>query len=404
MSHSIICDGNTDLGKRHLADRVANLTSSATVSLPSKARALRRSGIDVLDLSEGQPHFDTPAPIKESAKSALDSGMVFYIESAGLPELLSEIKAKLERDNGIDVPVSQIMVTVGAKQAVFSAMLCTIAPGDEVLIPDPYWGSYASCVSITGGTPVSVPMRTENGFRIDTEKLEEMVTSKTKMIILNSPHNPTGMVMSKEEAESIADTCRDHDILAMSDEMYEKLLYDEARHYSIGSFPGMEDLTITINGFSKAYSMTGWRLGYVAGSKEIMSKMLMLQQHSVTHPTSFVEKAGVTALQQCDKDVKGMVKEYQIARDYFVPELDRLDLFSCARPKGAFYAFPRITDNSMISDKLSELLLEKARVLAVPGSAFGKYGEGYVRFVYARPMEVLEKAIDRIKNMTELVA
>lgn len=219
--------------KNHLANHVANLTASATVSLPSKARALRKQGIDVIDLSEGQPHFDTPSRIKESAKDALGSGMVFYIESAGLPELLSDIKTKLERENGIDVPTSQIMVTVGAKQAVFSAMLCTIDPGDEVLIPDPYWGSYASCVKIAEGTPVSVPIRDENGFRVDLHKLEQAVTPKTKMIVLNSPHNPTGMVMSKDELERIADICKKNDVIAMSDEMYEKLVYDGTKHYSM---------------------------------------------------------------------------------------------------------------------------------------------------------------------------
>ena len=386
------------MSSKHLADRVLSLTPSATVSLPDKARALRKSGIDVADLSEGQPHFDTPAPIKDAAKDALDQGMVFYIESSGLPDLLLEIKAKLERDNGIDVPTSQIMVTVGAKQAIFTAIICTINPGDEVLIPDPYWGSHASCVRLAGGKPVSVPMRTENGFAIDSRKVEEMVTSKTKMIVLSSPHNPTGMVVSRDDLESVADICKKHEILALSDEIYEKIVYDGARHYSIGSFLGMEDLTITVNGFSKPYSMTGWRLGYVAASKEIMSRMLMVQQHSVTHPAAFVEKAGVTALRECDKYVEDMVRDYQRARDYFVPELNKIGMFSCAIPKGAFYAFPRITDKSMTSAQLVDILLEKARVLAVPGSSFGRHGEGYLRFVYAQTMETLKKTIQRIKE------
>ena len=386
------------MSSKHLADRVLNLRPSATVSLPDKARALRKSGIDVVDLSEGQPHFDTPSPIKNAAKDALDQGMVFYIESSGLPDLLLEIKAKLERDNGIDVPTSQIMVTVGAKQAIFTAIICTINPGDEVLIPDPYWGSHASCVRLAGGKPVSVPMRTENGFAIDSRKVEEMVTSKTKMIVLSSPHNPTGMVVSRDDLESVADICKKHEILALSDEIYEKIVYDGARHYSIGSFPGMEDLTITVNGFSKPYSMTGWRLGYVAASKEIMSRMLIVQQHSVTHPAAFVEKAGVIALRECDRYVGEMVRDYQKARDYFVPELNKIGMFSCAIPKGAFYAFPKITDMSMTSAELVDFLLEKARVLGVPGSSFGRHGEGYLRFVYAQTMETLKKTIQRIKE------
>jgi aspartate/methionine/tyrosine aminotransferase len=385
--------------RKILADRVAKLAPSATVSLPDKARELKKKGIDVIDLSEGQPHFDTPKPIKESAKEALDAGMVFYVESAGLPELRSEIKAKLDRENTIDVPISQIMVTVGAKQAIFTAMLCTIDPGDEVLIPDPYWGSHASMVEIAGGKPISVPMRYEEGFRIDTDKMKEMVTPKTKMIVLSSPHNPTGMVISKEEIESIVDICTRNEILAMADEIYEKMVYDGARHYSIGSFPGMEDLAITVNGFSKPYSMTGWRLGYVAAGKDVMSRMLIVQQHSVTHPSSFVQKAGITALRDCNKDVEEMVKYYQEARDYFVPELDKSNIFRCDIPKGAFYAFPKITNPSMTSAGMCDLLLEKAKVLAVPGSGFGRYGEGYVRFVYAQAMDTLRKTVESIRRL-----
>lgn len=379
---------------------MVGLSASATVSLPDKARELRKQGVDVIDLSEGQPHFDTPEPIKESAKQALDSGMVFYVESAGLPDLRSEIKSKLERDNGIDVPIAQIMVTVGAKQAIFTAILCAVDPGDEVLVPDPYWGSHASCVQIAGGTPVSVPMRSERGFSIDARKMEETITSKTKMIILSSPHNPTGMVVSESDLESIADLCRKHEIMVMSDEIYEKIVYDGVRHYSIGSFPGMEDLTITINGFSKPYSMTGWRLGYVAAGKEIISRMLIVQQHSVTHPSAFVQKAGIVALRDCDKYVEQMVRDYQRARDFFVPELNKLEIFSCPTPKGTFYAFPMIKGKSTKSADLVESLLKKANVLAVPGSSFGKYGEGYVRFVYAQTMDVLKKTIDRLRMAT----
>jgi aspartate/methionine/tyrosine aminotransferase len=387
--------------RKILADRVAKLAPSATVSLPDKARELKKKGIDVIDLSEGQPHFDTPKPIKESAKEALDAGMVFYVESAGLPELRSEIKAKLERENTIDVPISQIMVTVGAKQAIFTAMLCTIDPGDEVLIPDPYWGSHASMVEIAGGKPISVPMRYEEGFRIDTDKMKEMVTPKTKMIVLSSPHNPTGMVISKEEIESVVDICTRNEILAMADEIYEKMVYDGARHFSIGSFPGMEDLAITVNGFSKPYSMTGWRLGYVAASKDVMSRMLIVQQHSVTHPSAFVQKAGITALRDCNKDVEEMVKYYREARDYIVPELNKSKIFRCDIPKGAFYAFPKITNPSMTSAGMCDLLLEKAKVLAVPGSGFGRYGEGYVRFVYAQAMDTLRKTVESIKRLEQ---
>lgn len=386
------------LTKTHLADRVLGLTPSATVSLPDKARALKEKGADIIDLSEGQPHFDTPEPIKRSAKEAIDSGMVFYISSRGLPELLSEIKVKLERENGIDVPTSQIIATVGAKHAIASAILSTINPGDEVLIPDPYWGTHAALVTLAGGVPVSVPMRNEGGFRIDLEELRALISPRSKMIILSSPHNPTGMVISKDDLQSIAEICIKNDILAISDEIYEKMVYDGAKHYSIGSFSGMEDLAITVNGFSKTYSMTGWRLGYAAASEEIINKMLIIQQHSVTHPAAFVEKAGITALRECSKYVDEMVRDYQKARDYFVPELNKLGIFRCDKPRGAFYAFPKITDQSRDSSELCDFLLEKAGVLAVPGSGFGNHGEGYVRFVYAQKGETLKKTVESIKR------
>jgi aspartate/methionine/tyrosine aminotransferase len=255
-------------------------------------------------------------------------------------------------------------------------------------------------VEMAGGKAISVPMRRENGFEIDIEKLEGMITSKTKMVVLSSPHNPTGIVVSRNDLDSIAEICKTNDILVMSDEIYEKIVYDGARHYSIGSFPEMEDLTITVNGFSKTYSMTGWRLGYVTASKEIIDRMLMVQQHSVTHPTAFVQKAGITALRECDKYVQKMVKEYQKARDYFIPELNKLGIFKCDKPEGAFYAFPKIINGSTTSTELCDTLLEKARVLAVPGSGFGKYGEGYVRFVYAQKMDTLKKSVESIKRLT----
>jgi aspartate/methionine/tyrosine aminotransferase len=386
------------MADEHLAQRVTGLTQSATVSLPDKAREMRKKGIDVIDLSEGQPHFDTPDPIKKAAKEAIDAGVVHYIATRGLPELLEEIKSKFEKENGIAVQTSQLMVTVGAKEAVAAAILCTINPGDEVLIPDPYWGTHAALIKLAGGNPISIPLRDSDEFRINLNQLQSFVSSKSKMIILNSPHNPTGMVIPKEDLEAIAEICKKKNILVMSDEIYEKMVYDGARHYSIGSFPGMENLTITINGLSKTYAMTGWRLGYVAATKEIMDKMLIVHQHSVTHPAAFAEKAAITAFRECGKYVEEMIAYYKTARDYFVPELNKINYFSCNLPKGAFYAFPRIKDEGTSSNKMSDLLLEKARVLVVPGSGFGKNGEGFLRFVYAKPMPILKQIIQRIKE------
>lgn len=384
-----------------LADRVSTLAPSGTVNIPDKARSLSRSGIQVIDLAEGQPHYDTPSPIKESAKKALDSGMVHYIESAGLPDLLEALAEKLEQENGIFVPQNQIMVTVGAKQAIFSALFCTLNPNDRVLIPDPFWGTYSALVEVMGGMPVSVPLKEDGeGFSIDLNFLEREADRGAKMIILNSPHNPTGMVIPKVDLEFISDVCRRKKILALSDEIYEKIVYDNARHYSIASFPGMEDYAITVNGFSKAYSMTGWRLGYVASSKEITSKMLLLQQHTVTHPTSFVEQAGVTAIQECGQFTEEMIREYKTCRDFFVERINSLGVFQCPKPKGAFYAFPKVASPAL-GPVLAEMLLEKAHVLCVPGGAFGKFGENHLRFVYSQPRELLYQALERIEMVFE---
>lgn len=384
-----------------IADSVKRLKPSATVALPDKARALRQAGVDVIDLSEGEPYFDTPEKIKVAAKEALDEGFVHYISSAGLKELRQAIAEKLKTENKIDVKESEVIVTVGAKQALFTAFLTVLNPGDEVLIPEPGYVSYQAMVIVPGGKPVSVSLLETRDFRLDEEEIKEKITEKTKVVILNSPNNPVGAVFPKEDLKMIADVAKDHNLLVITDEIYEKIIYDEVRHYSIASFPEMKDRTITINGFSKAYSMTGWRLGYVAANKEIIDNMLKVQQHSVTHPTSFVEKAGIVALRECEEEVKSMVKAYKERRDYFVNELNKIDKLSCWLPKGAFYAFPKIVETKLCSEEFAEYLLKEAQVLAVPGTAFGDLGRGYMRMVYSRPMEELEEAISKIRSALE---
>ncbi|MEM3703053.1 MAG: pyridoxal phosphate-dependent aminotransferase [Candidatus Bathyarchaeia archaeon] len=381
-----------------IAERVKGIKPSATVALPDKARALKAAGIDVIDLSEGEPYFDTPRKIKEAAKKALDEGYVHYISSAGLKELRQAIAEKLKIENQIEADESEIIVTVGAKQALFTAILSTINPGDEVLIPEPYWGSYTAEVIIAGGKPVSISLLESRDFRLDEEEIKRKITKKTKMMMINSPHNPTGTVFPMEDLKMIADLATDYDFLVLSDEIYEKIIYDEIRHYSIASFPGMKDRTITINGFSKSYSMTGWRLGYAVANKQIIDNMLKIQQHSVTHPSSFIEKAAVVALKECEEEVKSMVEEFKRNRDYFVKELNKMGKFHCWTPKGAFYAFPKIVDANISSEELADYLLNEAHVLTVPGSAFGDLGRKYIRIVYSKPIEELEKAVQRIRE------
>ncbi|MDH5745364.1 MAG: pyridoxal phosphate-dependent aminotransferase [Candidatus Bathyarchaeota archaeon] len=377
------------------------MNPSETVALPDKARALRQAGVDVIDLSEGEPYFDTPEKIKLAAKEALDEGFVHYVSSAGLKELRQAVAEKLRTENKIDVQESEVIVTVGAKQALFTAFLTVLNPGDEVLIPEPGYVSYQAMVIVAGGKQVSVNLLETRDFRLDEEEIKEKITEKTKAVILNSPNNPVGAVFPKEDLKMIADIAKDCNLLVITDEIYEKIVYDGVQHYSIASFPEMKDRTITVNGFSKAYSMTGWRLGYAAAKKEIIDNMLKVQQHSVTHPTSFVEKAGIVALKECEEEVKWMVKAYKECRDYFVNELNKTDKLSCWMPKGAFYAFPKIVETKFSSEEFAEYLLKEAHVLAVPGTAFGDLGRGYARMVYSRPMDELEEAIPRIRSVLE---
>jgi aspartate/methionine/tyrosine aminotransferase len=384
-----------------LAERVSSLKPSATVALPDKARALRQSGIDVLDLAEGDPYFDTPKKIKTAAIEALDQGFVHYISSAGLKELREAIAEKLRIENGIDVKDSEVIVTVGAKQALFMTFLSVVNPGDEVLMTDPGWVSYSAGVTLASGKPIPIRLLENKGFGLNEEEIKEKITKRTKAIVLNSPHNPTGTVFPKDELSMIADIAQDHNLLIISDEIYEKIIYDDAQHHSIASFPGMKDQTITINGFSKAFSMTGWRLGYVAAEKEIIDNMLKVQQHSVTQPCSFVEKAGIVALKQCREEVESMVKVLKASRDFFVEGVNKSKIFQCSVPKGAFYVFPKIIERDMSSEGVAEFLLKEANVLVVPGTAFGDLGEGYIRLVYSRPMEELETAIQRIHEASE---
>ncbi len=381
--------------QKKIAERVSRIQPSATVALPDRARALRAQGLAVIDLAEGEPYFDTPGKIKIAAKQALDEGHVHYVSSRGIVELRQAIVDKLRVDNEVEANENEIIVTVGAKQALFTAMLSVVNPGDEVLIPEPFWVSYLAEVLLPGGRPVPIKLLEEEDFRLDEEELKRRISEKTKVILINSPHNPTGTVFPKEDLRMVADLAQDHDLLVVADEIYEKILYD-GQHHSIAALPEMKERTILINGFSKAYSMTGWRLGYVVASSQLIESMLKIQQHSVTHPSSFVQKAGVVALRECEEEVHAMVCEYKERRDYFIQELNRMRIFSCRMPRGAFYAFPKLVDSKLSAEELAEYLLSKAHVLTVPGSAFGQSGRNHLRIVYSRSKAELEDAVQKI--------
>jgi len=354
-------------------------------------------GLKMIHLSLGRPNFDTPIHIREAAKKALDEGFVHYTSNYGIPELLQAVAKKLKVENQLEVdPELEIIITVGANEAIFVAMLATLNPGDEVLIPDPIWLHYFHCAKLVGAKPVSVPCKEEHEFQLDPIEIEKRVTPKTKMIVLNTPCNPTGVVLEKDTLEAISKIAVRDDLFIISDEVYEKILYDGSTHYSIGSFSGMEDRTITVNSFSKTYSMTGWRIGYLAADKKIIESIIKAHQYTVVCAPSFVQRAAVAALQRSQDCVNDMVKEYALRRNLVLKRLNDLNI-PYVKPSGAFYVFPNVKQFSMSSLSLARLIMNKAGVVMVHGSAFGDFGEGYVRLSYSASYEDVEEAFNRIE-------
>ncbi|HUK27001.1 MAG TPA: pyridoxal phosphate-dependent aminotransferase [Candidatus Acidoferrales bacterium] len=380
-----------------VADR-ANIPTSTTLQVSDRVKELNRSGKEVVDLSAGEPDFPTPEHIREYAKRALDEGYTFYVDAAGLLDLREAIAEKLQAENGIHVnPKDNVIVTVGGKEAVFASIMATVNPGEEVIITDPGWVSYAPCVQLAGGRAVYLPLNERDEFVISPDNFLKAITNKTKMLILNSPNNPTGSVLSKEVLEHIADHARRKRILVLSDELYEKIIYDGTKHYSIGSFPGMEELAITVNGFSKSMAMTGWRLGYLAGPRTLVQRIKAIHSHMVTGPCTFVQRAAALALrdQRTSESINKMVLEYARRRELLVRELVKTEVISCKKPQGTFYAFANITRSGLSSEKFSKALLERARVAVIPGNAFGPHGEGFVRVSFAASTDNIGAAIER---------
>lgn len=381
-----------------ISKRVQKVAPSATLQITAKAKAMKAQGIDVIGLGAGEPDFDTPQHIKDALYQAVKEGFVYYTPTQGIPELRKAIAEKLERDNRISYDLEkEIIVTPGAKQALYEAVVAITNPGDEVLIPDPFWVSYEPMVQLAEGKPIFIPTYEKDGFQIVPEAVEEKITKKTKAIILNSPNNPTGAVFSAGDVRAIADLCIKHNLIAISDEVYEKIIY-EAKHISMASLPEMKERTITVNGFSKAYSMTGWRLGYAAAPQKIIEVMNRIQEHSVSCATSFVQKAGVSALRDPQECVAAMVKEFKRRRDFIAKRLNAIADVTCVKPMGAFYAFANFSAYEKDSFKLADFLLEKAGVAVIPGAAFGKAGEGFLRLSYATSMENINKSMERIEG------
>lgn len=362
---------------------------------------MQQAGERVIHMEIGRPDFDTPEKIKKAACDSLAKGNVFYTSNYGTPELRKAIAEWELEKNHVAYDPSEVLVTVGVGEGTYASMAAFLEEGDEVLVPNPVWLNYIHVPSSLGAKPVTYHLKEENNYQIDLEELESKITDRTRMIVIVDPSNPTGGVFSRETLERLAEIAVRHDLLVLSDEIYEQLVYDGAGHISIASLPGMKERTITLSGCSKAYSMTGWRLGYMCAPKEIIQACVRVHQYTITCASSFVQEAAVTALKECDEDVEAMRREYQRRKDYVVKALNEIDGISCNNPKGAFYIFVNIKKLGKTSMEMAEYLLETAKVTLVPGSAFGNGGEGYLRISYACGYEELTEACDRIKTAVE---
>ncbi|MDP7978410.1 pyridoxal phosphate-dependent aminotransferase [Bacillus sp. WLY-B-L8] len=383
-----------------LAKRVAALTPSSTLEITAKAQALKAEGHDVIGLGAGEPDFNTPEHIIEAAYKAMLEGHTKYTPTGGLAALKQEIMKKFERDQGLSYEPSQIIVCNGAKHALYTLFQVLLDEGDEVIIPTPYWVSYPEQVKLAGGEPVYVDGLEENHYKITPEQLRQVITEKTKAVIINSPSNPTGMIYSKEELQQLGQVCLEHDILIVSDEIYEKLIYGDAEYTSIAQLSNeLQEQTLIINGVSKSHSMTGWRIGYAAGNKELIKAMTNLASHSTSNPTSIAQYGTIAAYAGDQQPVEIMRRAFEERLNIVYDKLIQIPGFSCIKPQGAFYLFPNVKEAVALAgyetvDEWAKALLEEEKVALVPGTGFG--APNNVRLSYATSLEQLEKALERI--------
>jgi aspartate aminotransferase len=377
-----------------LAQRATILTPSLTLSIDSKAKAMKAEGIDVCGFGAGEPDFDTPEHIKAAAQAALEGGFTKYTPSSGTPELRQAIADKFAADNKLAYKPSQIIVSNGAKHSCYNTILATCQPGDEVIIPAPYWLSYPEMVRLAGADPVFVQTKEENGWKMTAEEFQDAMTPRTKMVIINSPGNPTGSVYTRQELEAIVEVASYEEILILSDEIYEKLTYDDVEHVSVASLPGAFDLTITVNGFSKAYAMTGWRLGYLGAPEAIAKAIDAIQSHSTSNPCSFAQKGGLAAIKGDQQLVSDMRDEFDLRRNYMVNRIAAIPRVSVVKPQGAFYVLVNIGQLGLNSTNFADRLLSKHHVAVVPGVAFGN--DATIRLSYATSLDVIKKGLERL--------
>jgi aspartate/methionine/tyrosine aminotransferase len=369
----------------------------------ARARALEATGREVIHLEIGEPDFDTPVNVREAAKRALDAGATHYAPFPGIPDLRAAIAEDFSARRGLAVPADRVFVTVGGKGVMYYAIMALVEPGDEVIVPDPGYPIYASVTRFVGGTVVSIPIRQENEFRLDIDELISLVTPRTKLIVVNSPANPTGGVLTRDDLERIAAIAIERDLVVLSDEIYSRILY-EGEHVSIASLPGMAERTIVLDGFSKTYAMTGWRLGYAIVPESLAFAFGRLIINSVSSANTFAQFGAVEALRGPQDAVDAMVAEFRARRDLVVDGLNTLPGITCLRPKGAFYVFPDVSGTGRTGDEIAHLLLHEAGVSVLSGTAFGEVGTNHIRLSYANSRAQISRAIEKMRGALEPVA
>jgi len=382
----------------HIAKRMKTLGTETAFEVLVKAKALEAQGKHIVHLEIGEPDFDTPANIKGAAKKALDAGFTHYGPAPGLPDLRKAIADFMTKSRGVEFSPNQVVVTPGAKPIMFFAILACVDEGDEVIYPNPGFPIYESVINFVGATAVPLPLKEEKEFRFGIEDLRKLVTSRTRMLILNTPQNPTGGILTREDLKKIAELAVERDLIVLSDEIYSRILYDGFQHTSITEFPGMMERTIILDGFSKTFAMTGWRLGFGVMPESLVPFVSQLQINSNSCTSSFTQMAGVEALIGQQKDVGVMVQEFKRRRDVIVDGLNAIPGFRCHRPLGAFYVFPNTAGTGKTSRFLADHLLNEAGVACLSGTAFGRFGEGFLRFSYANSVENIQLALERIRK------
>jgi len=389
-----------------LSDKVLNIAPSMTLAVNAKLKKMVDEGVEVFGFGVGEPDFDTPEYIRNAAVEAMNKGFTRYTPAQGTIELRKAICAKLKRENSLDYEPNQIIVSSGAKHSLSNAFAAILNPGDEVIVPVPYWVSYTEIIKLNDGVPVLVQTKKENNFKMSGEELKNAITAKTKAILINSPSNPTGAVYTEKELREIADIAVQNNLFVVSDEIYERIIYDDNKHISIASFNSeIKDLTILINGMSKSYAMTGWRLGYAAGNEKLIKAMSSVQGHAVSHPSSITQYAAAAALNGPQDDLKNMVQEFNKRRNYMYGRINAMKGLRCIKPEGAFYVYVDISSylgRNLCGIKLdscldfAQVMLEKGHVAVVPGAAFGT--EGFVRISYATSMEIIKNGLDAFES------